>query len=330
MTTQSISKIAFVDLYLGEGYCDIKGLAGASAPRVPAPPEYEEQLAELREKCKEIYRAQQEPEFSLVVDGNLFRVTQISDVTNEDVFVLRRSEAQIRPLATLGLPPHVMKAVLDKDARGLILVAGEMGTGKTSTAASIVVQRLAIHGGIAIAVEDPPETMLNGVHGNNGRCIQVRASRKTGGYQEHMIRAMRTGADLILIGEIRDEDTAFQALQASINGHLIISTIHGGDIVQAIERMRTLCSGRTSNASDILADGLAAVIWQALEKVPRQGESGNVARLLSKSLILHGQESAGIRAKIRKGTISQVLHDVEEQGRQAAWSMQKILGGTRA
>ncbi|WP_324778414.1 ATPase, T2SS/T4P/T4SS family, partial [Ralstonia pickettii] len=108
-------------------------------------------------------------EFSLVVEGNLFRVTQISDVTNEDVFVLRRSEAQIRPLATLGLPPHVMKAVLDKDARGLILVAGEMGTGKTSTAASIVVQRLAIHGGIAIAVEDPPETMLNGVHGNNGR-----------------------------------------------------------------------------------------------------------------------------------------------------------------
>src|SRR5260364_215261 len=68
-----------------------------------------------------------------------------------------------------------------------------------------------------------------------------------------------------LIGEIRDEDTAFQALQASINGHLIIATIHAGDIVQAIERMQTFCNGRASNTNDILADGLTIVIWQTLE-----------------------------------------------------------------
>lgn len=324
MRIQKISELEFVDLYIGEAYCDIKGLSGASASRVCAPDGLKDQIHALRAQCQAIYRAQQEPEFALVLDDVLFRVTQISDVANEDVFILRRSCAQIRPLATLGLAPHAMRALLDPQTRGLILIAGEMSTGKTSTAASIVVQRLKERGGIAIAVEDPPETRLNGLHGP-GRCIQVRASRKSGGYQEPMIRAMRTGADLILIGEIRDEDTAFQALQASINGHLIIATIHAGDIVQAIERMQTFCTGRASNTNDILADGLTVVIWQTLEKMPH-AEEGHAVRFISKSLVFNGPESAGMRTKIRKGLIGQVVQNIETQSRQAAWNLQKTLG----
>ncbi|MDH0341960.1 ATPase, T2SS/T4P/T4SS family [Chromobacterium haemolyticum] len=328
MKTPRISQIDFVDLYIGEDYCDIKGLAGASAPRVLAPAELADQIADLREKCKEIYRAQEEPEFSLILDGVLLRVTQISDVTNGDVFILRRSPAQIRPFTSLGLAPHVMKAVLDKDLRGLILIAGEMGAGKTSTAASLVVQRLALHGGIAIAVEDPPETPLNGVHGN-GRCIQIRASRKSGGYSEHMTRAMRSGADLMLIGEIRNDDTAYQAATSGINGLPIVTTIHAGDPVEAVERLHTYCSSKTPNANNIIADGLAAVIWQSLEKVPRQGESGTSARLVSQALILTGPDADGIRAKIRKGLISQIRQDVENQNRLAVWNMQRVLGDAK-
>src|SRR5260363_303075 len=113
MNTQKISALEFVDLYIGEEYCDIKGLAGASASRVGAPDELKDQINALRQQCQVIYRAQQEPEF---------------------VFILRRSCAQIRPLATLGLAPHVMRALLEPQTRGLILIAGEMGTGKTSTA----------------------------------------------------------------------------------------------------------------------------------------------------------------------------------------------------
>ncbi len=319
MHAPKISALEFVDFYIGENYCDIKGLSGASAARVCAPDGLAAQIAELRKKCQAIYRVQQEPEFALILDDVLFRVTQISDVAGEDVFILRRSGAQIRPLATLGLAPHAMRAILDPQTRGLILIAGEMGTGKTSTAASIVVQRLKDQGGIAIAFEDPPETRLNGLHGP-GRCIQVRASRKRGGYQEHLIRAMRTGADLILIGEIRDEDTAFQALQASINGPLIIATIHAGDIMQAIERMQTFCNGRASNTNEILADGLAVVIWQTLEKAPQAAE-GRAVRFVSQSVIFNDQGSAGIRAKICKGLIAQVMQDVEEQSRHAAWNM---------
>jgi twitching motility protein PilT len=326
MSIPKISQIEFVDLYIGETYCDIKGFPGAAATRVPAPVELEDQIDALRRQCREHFADNGEPEFSLIVDDVVFRVTEMNDVTGGEVYVLRRSGAHIRQLATLGLAPHVMKAVLDQDAKGLILIAGEMGAGKTSTAASIVVQRLVLHGGIAIAVEDPPETKLNGLHGN-GRCIQVQASRRSGGYQEHMVRAMRSGADMILIGEIRDEDTAYQALKASINGHTIVSTIHAGDIPQAIERLQTLCSERTANAYNILAEGLTVVIWQALEKFQRG--SGTASRLVVKALVL-GNDAQGIRSKIRKGQIAQIKQDIEDQSQQAAWNMQRALTGGRS
>src|SRR5260364_259349 len=77
MNTQKISALEFVDLYIGEEYCDIKGLAGASASRVGAPDELKDQINALRQQCQVIYRAQQEPEFALILDGVLFRVTQI-------------------------------------------------------------------------------------------------------------------------------------------------------------------------------------------------------------------------------------------------------------
>lgn len=325
MTTDSLADIQFVDLYIGEDYCDIKGMAGAESPRVPAPDFLREQIRDLRKQCREIYEAQQEPEFALIVGDQIYRVTAINDVMNDDVFILRRSSAAIRPLASLGLNPQLMKAILDKDTKGLVIVAGEMGAGKTSTAASIITERLKQHGGIAVAIEDPNETKLNGLHGN-GRCIQIRASRKNGGYKEQIIRAMRSGADMILIGEIRDDETAALVLQASINGHFIVSTVHAGSITQAIERMQAFTLPRHSNANEILADGLSIVVWQALEKVPGQGSNTNV-RLRIQSLIVSA--SNGARQKIRKGDIDQVTHDVEEQSKQAAWAM-NAMGGTRA
>jgi len=318
----SLDAVEFVDLYIGTDYCDIKGMAGAEAKRVSAPDYLHGEISELRRKCKEIYKAQEEPEFSLITGEQLYRVTAINDVMNDDVFILRRSSATIRPLASLGFSPLLLKTILDKDTRGLCLVAGEMSAGKTSTAASMVDELLKQHGGIAVAIEDPPETKLNGIHGT-GRCIQVRASRKNGGYKEQIYRAMRSGADIIFIGEIRDEETAEVALQASVNGHRILATIHAGGVDQALERMQTFTLPKHTNANEILADGLAVVIFQDLEEVDRnkEADSGKIKRLRVESLIVCGKDQNAVRQKIRKGQISQVMHDVAEQSKQNAWGM---------
>lgn len=314
---KTIKDINFVDLYIGETYSDIKGLAGASASRVEAPEDLKDEIELVRQECARMYREQQDPEFALERDGVLYRVTYMTDIWGKAVFILRRSAAEVRPLASLGLPPVFLQTVLAKETRGLILIAGEMATGKTSTAASIIVQRLVHHGGIGVAVEDPPETQLNGIHGE-GRCIQVRASRKSGGYKEHLIRAMRSGADLILIGEIRDAETAVEVIQASMNGHLIIATIHAADVKTAIERLASLSEAHFQHGTAYanLAMGLRAVLWQSLQS--ESTPNGTIRRLKCKTLIID-EHHAGVKTKIRNGEIAGIAQEIEEQSRQALW-----------
>ena len=315
-----INEISFVDLYLGDGFCDITGLDGAG--RIPAPPSLAGELDFLRKECKRICEAEGESEFSLLVDGTIFRGTALEDVANNDVFILRRSAASILPVQSIGFSPLVLNELLRKDMKGLILFAGEMGAGKTSTMASVLKARLERHGGIAIGIEDPPETNLNGLHGE-GRCIQVRASRKNGGYKEQMRRAMRSGADTIMVGEIRDNEPAMEAAKGSINGHLLMATIHAGNPIEAIERLQTFCKGAgASNTNEILADGLSMVIWQTLERMrmpnTAQQTGRNVTRIRSEFLIV--RDKTGVKARIRKGQLDQLVHDVTEQSTQMAWN----------
>lgn len=318
--TSLITQLNFVDLYLGDGYTDIKGLAGSQTIRSPAPAHIIPETEHIRELCFKTYAEQEESEFSIIFDNVMYRVTQMVDVMNKDVFILRRSSAEIRPYKQIGLSPKVLEFALGKDTRGLILVVGEMAAGKSSTAASLFSARLFAHGGIGLAIEDPPETKLNGEHGI-GRCIQVRASRKNGGYREQLIRAVRSGADSILIGEIRDEDTAYQAAQAGINGHLIYSTLHAGSIRQAIERILTLLKSKAANANDLLAAGLAGIVHQRLEHVPRQGgEGGFSTRLISESLIFSQEVEQSARSKIREGKVHQLQQEIDEQRQRNIWT----------
>lgn len=313
-----LESLNFVDLYLGEGYADFKGMEGAHQVRTPVPDDVAEQVQQVRETCEKAFRIHEEPEFSIIHGEVLFRVTQMSDVLGSDVFVLRRSTAEIRPYQTIGIGPKVTDFALSKEARGLILVIGEMVSGKTTTIASLFKERLSRHGGVGVAIEDPPETRLDGVHGL-GRCLQIPASRKSGGYREQLVRAMRSGADAILLGEIRDEETAFQVVQAGLNGHLIYSTMHAGGIVQGLERLAGWCSLRSEGGNTLLADGLSAIVHQQLQRVPRQGGAGFTYRMLSKALMLSDEDGTSIRAKIREGKFHLVAQEVDEQARKNLW-----------
>ena len=193
-----------------------------------------------------------------------------------------------------------------------------MAGGKTTTAMSIVVDRLNRFGGLAIVIEDPPEARLNGVHGK-GRCIQIEADRNQGGYAEPLIKALRSGADIILIGEIRDADTADEVIRASQNGHLIISTIHGGSIQQTISRLASLSHLPDDVAFANIADGLSLVIFQ--KKAAVQNASGASSRVVIRGLSLHDQDSANdARVKIREGKIPSLDGIVDLQTKKATWS----------
>lgn len=310
-----ITEANFVDLYLGEGFSDVKGLDGAEAKKVSAPSEWADDLKRLRDKCSAHFAEFQDPEFSLIEDGVVLRVTQIIDSMGNEVFAISKAKPKIMPFDLLGLPDDLVNTLLNDAVRGLVIFCGEMGAGKTSSAASLVIARLESCGGIAFAMEDPQETNLNGSHGQ-GRCIQMQVSRRTGGYEEAFLRALRTRADLLFVGEIRDDKTAALVVRAAINGHFIITTSHSGSPSQAIEYIAALAQPRISNAREILAQGLLAVVFQTLDR------GRGIPTLKVKSLLFSGEDGPGIREKIRTGNVQHVDQDVENQARR------NIYGGS--
>lgn len=303
-----ITEADFVDLYLGESFSDVKGLGGASTRKVEAPAEWKDDLDRLRAQCSDHFAEYQDPEFSLIEDGVVLRVTQIVDSMGKEVFAISKAKPTILPFGLLGFQDDLYAALLNDASRGLVIFCGEMGAGKTSSAASLVVARLIECGGIAFAMEDPQETNLNGPHGQ-GRCIQMQVSRRTGGYEEAFLKALRTRADLLFIGEIRDEKTAALAVRASINGHFIVTTSHSGSPSKAIEYIAALAQPKISNAREILAEGLLAVVFQTIEK------SSGISTLKVKSLLFTGEDGPGIREKIRSGQVKLVDQDVDHQSR---------------
>ena len=311
--TAHLRDLQFVDLYLGLGYADVKELPGSNATRSPVPEACQPEVATVRELCSQMHKAHGDPEFALLFDDVLYRVTVMLDLRANPVYFLRRMAASLRPLNNLGLPPNLKSQLMEPALRGLVLFAGDMSAGKTSSAASLLSARLHEFGGLALAIEDPPETQLDGLHGP-GRCIQIPASRRAGHYKEQLRRAMRTGVSTLLIGEIRCEDTASEAVRQSINGLNVISTIHAKDAIDALARLVTFASGTIANAGDLLAAGLSAVIHQSIERIPTGG-----VRLRFRSLQLDGADADGIRAKIRAGSFNQLAQDIDSQARRQTW-----------
>lgn len=310
-----ISEAEFVDLYLGDGFADAKGLPG-QARRVEAPTEWRADLERLRLQCEEKKAATQDPEFALIEDGVVLRVTQLLDLNGKSVFVLSKSPVQIRPLDMLGLPDYLQDTLMSDTVRGLIFICGEMGAGKTSSAASLVKARLETWGGICLAVEDPPEPFLHGRYGE-GRCIQVPVSRRMGGYEEALILALRTRADFIFVGEVRDGPTAAQVIQASINGHLIICTGHAGSVTDGIERLSAMAQPTLKNSRELLSKGLVSVVHQSLSK-----ETEGVRRLTLQSLLFTGKDGPSIREKVHAGKINLLDQDIANQSSRSLWNDQ--------
>lgn len=135
----------------------------------------------------------------------------------------------------LGLPASQLEklSAMIERPQGLILVVGPTGSGKTTTLYSIL-QTIHREGINIITVEDPIEYALEGVN-------QVQVFEKVGLTFANTLRSiLRQDPDVILVGEIRDEETAQIALRSAFTGHLVLSTLHTNDAVSTITRLYNL------------------------------------------------------------------------------------------
>ncbi|EOW6411063.1 MULTISPECIES: ATPase, T2SS/T4P/T4SS family [Cronobacter] len=262
MTFKALSDVDFIDLYLGEDYAEIKGLVGAASFLTPVPDDLNDDVQALRNLCENRHQETGRNEFSCFYDGRLYRATVLKDIFGRsDNLVLRQTPASVPQFEDIPLSTPLRKSIEMPGAAGLVLIAGEMGAGKTTTAASILRHRIAITGNLGVAIEDPVETLLQGRHGN-GRCIQLEV-RENEGYANATRKAYRMGASAFLLGEIRDSATAHEVLRASLS-MFVVSTIHASTFTEALKRYVMFCEEVSQSAKANVASTLFVLAHQKM------------------------------------------------------------------
>ncbi len=211
----------------------------------------------------------------------------------EVALVARYITAEIPTLDQLVLPPILKDLAMLK--RGLVLIVGAAGSGKSTTLASMIDHRNSIVTGHILTVEDPIEF----VHAHKKSLVDQReVGLDTRSFEDALRHAMREAPDVIMIGEIRDRLTMQQAITYAETGHLCLSTLHANNANQAIDRVLNLFpeDARHQALMD-LSLNLRAVVGQRLIK----GVSGRLVPAVEVML-----QSPHISDLILKGEIDQL------------------------
>lgn len=259
---------AFSDLYLP-----------ADDPRAgdlfPGPLPIPESLYPFVERLVEACNQQSQTDFSVRLDGEAFRAHRMPTLTGT-YYVLRRMPSRPWTLEECGFAKSVRKQMLSArlSEGGLAIVAGMPGNGKSTTCAAWVSDRLKAHGGLCLTVEDPIEMPLQGRHGN-GLCLQ-RGLQGQEDFSLAVHDAMRgypaQSNTMLLIGEVRDGATAGHALRASIDGRLVILTLHAGSVIQGLQRFLSLGANALGEpqARELFASGFRMLIHQRMVEAPER------------------------------------------------------------
>ncbi len=187
--------------------------------------------------------------------------------------VIRMINAKIPSFEELDLPPILKELSLSK--RGLVVVVGGTGSGKSTTLAAMIGYRNEKTRGHIVTVEDPVEF----IHQHKGCVITHRdVGVDTDSWQVALKNVLRQAPDVIYIGEIRDRDTMEYAVQFAETGHLVFSTLHANNANQALDRIINFFPDeRREQLLMDLSLNIRSFISQRL--VPREGGSGRIAAM---------------------------------------------------
>lgn len=183
---------------------------------------------------EQIVSFESKPEMNLAISESglgRFRVN-IFKQRSEVAMVVRHINSNIPSLETLGVPPILEQVIMSK--RGLVLLVGATGSGKSTTLASMIDYRNTNSAGHIITIEDPVEF----VHRHKRSLVNQReVGIDTDSYADALKNTLRQAPDVILIGEIRDQETMEHAINFAETGHLSLSTLHANNANQALDRI---------------------------------------------------------------------------------------------
>src|SRR6266496_3258377 len=256
----------------------------------------------LDEGLKREFANEGEADFSYEIRGmSRFRVNAFRQRGYVSI-ACRAIPFQVRTIDDLGLPEVIR--TLAEEPRGIVLLTGTTGSGKSTTLAAMIDHINASRSRHIVTLEDPIEYL----HRDKLSIINQReVGQDTESFARAMRRVLRQDPDVILIGEMRDEETVRTALAAAETGHLVLSTLHTLDATETINRIIDFFPPHEqSQARAMLAGTLKGVVSQRL--VPTPDGSGRVAvceilRMTGRArdMIVDPEQTSRLREVIQEG-----------------------------
>ncbi len=313
------------DLFITAGFAPAIKLDGRMTAVTPAPLSADDcrllVSSIMNERQRQEFSQTNECNFAISVDSiGRFRVSAFIQ-QGKPGMVVRTITTEIPELDALGMPAQLKDIVMSK--RGLVIMVGATGSGKSTTLAAMIGHRNANSYGHIITIEDPVEF----VHPHRN-CIvtQREVGTDTADWQTALKNTLRQAPDVILIGEIRDRETMDHAIAFAETGHLCLATLHANNSNQALDRIVNFFpEERRQQLLMDLSLNLRAMISQRL--VPLKSGSGRCAAvevMLNSPLIAdlifkgHVHEIREVMKKSRElgmQTFDQALFDLLEADR---------------
>jgi twitching motility protein PilT len=225
---------------------------------------------------------------------------------------VRALPSKIPSLEELRLPPGV--AAIAKLQRGLVIIGGATGSGKTTTLAALINQINQADARHLVTIEDPIEYE----HAHNKSIVeQVEIGIDAPDFPTALRAAMRQAPDVIVVGEMRDPETARIALSAAETGHLVFTTLHTTDAASTVSRIAdSFPQERQHTVRAEMAMALAAMLTQTL--IPRK----NGGRIPAAELLIVGY---GARQHIRKNALQHLHQEITITRKQGSFTMEESL-----
>lgn len=242
-------------------------------------------------------------DFQVIYKGVSFRGTSMK-VTFGVLYTLRKTSILEQLSQFKAFKP--LERILSSDSLnqgGIVMITGMPGNGKTTTGVNTVINRLKKHGGVCYTVEDPPEIPIEGEHGK-GVCFQTDARDLKGIAPsiKNLLRAYPVNEkSMVFIGEIRDANTAEQALMAAVDGRLVITTMHAGSLINALDRFINLAASKMGRKSAL------SIASSAIKVCVNQKITDN--KLIQDFF----RNTEVITALINSDKIKQIVTDIERQ-----------------
>ncbi|TQV87357.1 PilT/PilU family type 4a pilus ATPase [Aliikangiella coralliicola] len=266
----------------------------------------------MDEKQIKEFEEEWEQNFAISVgDIGRFRVNVFLQ-RGEVGMVMRHIKSDIASIEQLKLPKATAELVMERS--GLVLVCGPTGSGKSTTLAAMIDYRNRRDTSHILTIEDPIEFL----HEHKMSIIDQREiGVDTKNYQNGLKNAMREAPDVILIGEIRDEEAMHYAISYAQTGHLCLATIHGNNAKQVLERIRNLIpTEQRASVMKELSSVLKGIVSQRLV-MSQQGKRVAALEILKKA--------PDIQEIIQKGNLEELKKAIEKHHMDGMMSFDQSL-----